>query len=310
MAVLQNGLRWIHATVVVLLALGLGGCGDETHATGTNGGPSKLVMAFQPQEDVTKLEPNAMQLVKYLEGRVGCEVRHYMPTDYTAVVEALRGKQADIAYFSAWPCALAETMADVEVFAAEKRTEGPFYWSQWYVLADSPYRSLADLKGKKVAFTSQTSTSGFLFPYAKLIEEGVLPPRGDPKSVFADVLFAGGYEQALKALVAGQVEAAAASDYAFPRYLKPEEQARVRVIAKQGPVPSHCLAYRKALPEATKAKIREAFLALNEEANRELLKKVYGAEGLVAVDGNHLAGLKKALEQTGVATAIDRFKVK
>ena len=41
--------------------------------------------------------------------------------------------------------------------------------------------------------SSPTSTSGWLFPLAKLTEEGVVPKGADPKTVFSDVLFAGGY---------------------------------------------------------------------------------------------------------------------
>jgi len=300
--------RTIAASIALALAAGgLAGCPD-THATNANGAPKTLIIAFQPQSDVAKLQPKADRLAEYVKGKVGIETKVFLPTDYPAVVEALRGKQADVAYFSAWPFALAEELAGVEVFAAEKRVEGPFYWSQWYVKKDSPYRSLADLKGKRAAFTDPLSTSGFLFPYAKLIEEGLLPTKGDPKGYFADVTFAGGYEQALKALVAGQVDVAAASDYAPGRYLTPEQQADIRVIARQGPVPSHCIAYRKALPEDLKAKIRGAFLALNDEANRAVLKDVYGATELVPVDASHIAGLRKALEATGATADLARFK--
>lgn len=292
-------------TLLGVLALcigGLVGCSKN----GSHG--QTVVIAFQPQEDTAKLAPNADALAKFISTKTGLPTKVFLPSDYVAVVEALRGRNADVAYFSAWPYALAQEIAGAEVFAAEKRGGETHYWSQWYVRADSSYRSLADLKGKPVAFTSPTSTSGWLFPRAKLSEEGVLPRGADPRTVFPDVLFAGGYEQALKALVAGQVEAAAASDYAPGRYLTEEQQKNVRVIARQGPVPTHVLAWRKELPQDLKDKLRAAFLALNEPENAELLKNTYGSEALAAVDDSHIANLKAALDASGIETALPTFR--
>lgn len=286
--------------LAILTLLGATGCSRNE--------PTTLVIAFQPQEDTAKLAPNAAALAHFIGEKIGLPTKVFLPADYIAVVEALRGKQADVAYFSAWPYALATELAGAEIFAAERRNGETHYWSHWYVRADSPYKSLADLKGKPIAFTSPTSTSGWLFPMAKLTEEGVVAKGADPKSAFSDVLFAGGYEQALKALVAGQVEAAAASDYAPARFLSVEQRAGVRVLAKQGPVPTHVLAWRKDLPPATKEKIRAAFLALNEPANKVLLANTYGSEALVAVDESHVLALQKALDATGRGTELSTFK--
>jgi phosphonate transport system substrate-binding protein len=159
--------------------------------------------------------------------------------------------------------------------------------------------SLADAKGKPAAFTAPSSTSGYLFPLAKLVDDGLLPKQGDPAAYFGKVLFAGGYEQALKALVNGQVEVAAASDYALARYLTPDEQAKVEVIARQGPVPTHCVAVKNTLSPELRAKVQAALLKLNE--NKELLKTVYGAEKFAPVTHDqHVAALAHALEVTGL----------
>lgn len=288
------------AAFALLCTLALAGCNKS--------GGQELVIAFQPQEDVAKLTPNAERLAEFVEEKTGVRTRAYLPTDYVAVVEALRGKQADVAYFSAWPYLLSEELAGTEVFAAEKRDDKTFYQSQWYVRADSEARSLSDLAGKRIAFTSPTSTSGYLFPLAALVEEGILETGEDPAGKFAEVTFAGGYEQALKALVNGQVDAAAASDYAPGRYLSEEERRGIRVLRAQGPVPTHVLAWREDLPPELKEKVRAAFLALNDPANREVLKAAYGAQEIVAVDRTHIEPLAKAVKATGREAELARFR--
>ena len=270
---------------------------------------TKLVFAFQPQENPEALSPNANQLAAFLQERIGLPCEVFLPTSYAAVVEALRGQNADVAYFSGWPYLMAHRMADVELLVAETRAGQPFYYSQWYVLADSAIQTTADLKGKHIAFTSPTSTSGYLFPLAKVIQDGHLKTGEDPKSFFGEVLFAGGYEQALKALVHGKVEAAAASDYAFARYLSPEEQAKLRVLVKQGPVPTHGIGVRKALPEPLKAKIKAAFLELNKDEHKALLKSVYGAEQLVERSHDeHVQALDAAQKAVGADFALEKKK--
>src|SRR3989304_1103072 len=55
-----------------------------------------------------------------------------------------------------------------DVVIGEEKVERPFYFSYWVVPKDSPYTSLQDLKGKRVAFPSPLSTSGYVFPMARL----------------------------------------------------------------------------------------------------------------------------------------------
>lgn len=264
--------------------------------------PVELVFAFQPQENPEKLQLNAKAMTEFLSKEIGMPVKVYLPTDYAAVVEALRAGHAHVAYFSAWPYMLARKLAGADIIAAEVRGDGQtYYYSQWYARKDSGIESLKDAKGKKAAFTAPSSTSGYLFPFAKLVEEGLLESKGNPMKFFSIVTFAGGYEQALKALVNKRVDVAAASDYAFGRYLSAEEQAQIKVIAKQGPVPSHCIAAKNSLSQALRDRIQTALLKLNEPDHKELLRSVYGAQQIVATTHDqHVLALAKALEQTGL----------
>lgn len=264
--------------------------------------PSTLAVAFQPQENPEQLQLNAEQMTKFLAAELGMPVKVYLPTDYAAVVEALRAGHAHVAYFSAWPYLLAHELAGAAIVVAEERNGQTYYHSQWYARTDNAaVNSLADAKGMAAAFTSPTSTSGYLFPYAKLVDDGLVPAKGDPAKFFSQVLFAGGYEQSLKAVLHGQVAVGAASDYALAKYLKPDEQAQIKVISKQGPVPTHCLAVKGDLSPELRARIQAALLKLNEPEHRELLKSVYGAQKLVAVTHDqHVGALAHALAVTGL----------
>lgn len=273
----------------------------ENAASADNKKPAeqiKITFAFQPQENPEGMQLDVKKFADFISKQTGYETEVFLPTSYAAVVEALRGKNADVAYFSAWPYMIAHDKANAEILVAEERRGNPYYYSQWYALKDGPIKELGDLKGKTIAFTSPTSTSGYLFPFSKVIEEGLVPEGGEPRDFFGEVLFAGGYQQAILALINGKVEAAAASDYALMQYLTEEQRERVHVVSKQGPVPTHLLAIRADLPDDVKDNIRKALLELNKDENKDLLKSVYGAEKLVErTHEEHVGALDKAIKR-------------
>ena len=154
--------------------------------------PETLTIAFLPQEDPEKLLIEAEKIADFLSERIGIPVKALVPLEYAAVVEALRGGHAQIAFLSARPAVLAHEMADAWIILGEIRRGKTYYYSQWYVRTDSGIETLRDLEGKTVAFSSPTSTSGYLFPVAKLVEEGLLEQgKADPKAFFKEVIFSG-----------------------------------------------------------------------------------------------------------------------
>lgn len=282
----------------------------ETESTEETSGdqPEEVVFAFQPQENPEGLRPDADRLADYMSDAIGVPADVYLPTSYAAVVEALRSENADVAYFSGWPYLIASRKTDVDLLVVEERNGNPYYHSRLYVDASSDIQSPSDLKGKSISFTSPTSTSGYLFPMAKVIEETSMETGDDPKSFFSNVVYAGGYQQSLQALLHDRVDVAAASDYAFQLYLSDEERKKIRILTEQGPVPTHGVAVRSALPGDLKQKIEKAFLALNDSEHNDLLKSLYGAEKLVERNHEeHVSALEGALETVGEDRGLEGF---
>lgn len=289
-----------------------GNGGDEPQSTADESsgddGPDEVVFAFQPQENPEGLRPDANRLAEFMTERIGAKAKVFLPTSYAAVVEALRAGNADVAYFGGWPYLIASRKADVDLLVVEERYDNPYYHSEWYVDADSDIESVADLEGRNVAFISPTSASGYLFPWAKVIEETSMQKGDDPKSFFSEVVFAGGYQQALQSLVHDRVDAAAASEYALELYVDDDERENIRILSRQGPVPTHGVAVRSTLPDKTKSAIREAFLDLNSDENKDLLTSLYGADKLLEQShDDHVAPLKEALVTTGEERDIEGF---
>lgn len=288
-------------------------CGDDSDSPGATSEPktAKITMAVQPTTTPEKLTADAKEIEKFLAQRMNGEVELVFPTSFAGVIESLRFGHAQAAFMSAWPSYLARKLGGAEVVLAEvrevvigeKKTEEPFYYSYWVVKKDSPITSLEQLKGKKVSFPSQLSTSGYIAPMARLIELGLLVTDGkeaDPKKYFGDVLYSGGYAQSYEALKAGQVEATViAGDVAETLYR--DVLGNTRVIETQGPIPSHGVVFAKQLQDPARTRLKEALLELGQPANRDLMRKFISGIFVSfkpTTSDEHLGSLTKYLETT------------
>lgn len=100
------------------------------------------------------------------EKKIGQPIKVFTATDYTGVIEAMRKKRVDIAFFGPLSYVLAEKKAGAEAFAVgvRKSTGKSTYCSIFVVPGDSPAQSLTDLAGKSVTLHSACSTTIRLLP--------------------------------------------------------------------------------------------------------------------------------------------------
>lgn len=259
----------------------------------------ELVLAFIPQENPEKLQGDIKVISAWLAKEIGVPVRGFVGSDHAAAVEALRNNDADISFMGALPYVIANTETGAEAVLAEVYRGSPTYTGRIFVRRDGAIESLADLKGKAIAFADPISESGYLYPLDIFVENGLLKRGEDPKRFFGKVYFAGGYQQAMQAMQAGLVDAAGVSQYA-DLLLTPDQQPQVKWIAESKPIPSHVVIARKGLDPALKAKFVAAMLKLNEPQNVALLKHVYSPDGYVEADPKSFDGVRELAKAYGL----------
>lgn len=304
---MRTALRWVWLIGLFLMA-----CAPRPAAR------TRLVVAVQPTFAVSEVLEKARPLEQYLEQRLGpdVDVEIYVPLSQAGVVEALRFGQAHVAFMGPFAGLLAVERAGAQVVLAEVRevfhgaqkTEATYYYSYWVVPKDSPYPSLAELKGKRACFPSPISTSGYIGPMARLVERGLLPEPAegqevDPKAFFGQVLFAGGYGQCWEALKAGQVDVTViAGD--VPEKLYHEVLDHTRILEEQGPLPSHVVVVSPALSEPLRTRVVEALMGLGAPEHRSLMRQFISGifVGFQKTDARtHLEKLREYLQRTHIA---------
>lgn len=224
-----------------------------------------LVVGLLPAENNEEMVKRFEPMRAYLEKKLGERVKVFTATDYTGVIEAMRKKRVDVAWFGPLSYLLAEQEAGAEAFAVGIRagTNSPTYKSIMVTRCGSGIRTLKDLKGKSVAFVDPASTSGGLVPtYMVKQATGMMP-----QAYFGKFTYAGSHDAAELAVKNGTVDAAADADVTYERMIAKGIITRETqcVIAESAPLPGPPLAWRADLAPDLKKRIGDAVMNAHHE---------------------------------------------
>ncbi|KQP59722.1 MULTISPECIES: phosphonate ABC transporter substrate-binding protein [unclassified Methylobacterium] len=234
----------------------------------------ELTLAVIPAENASGTSDRYAPLTGYLTKSLGVPVKLRIANDYAAVIESQRAGNAQLAFYG--PASFARavmTGVKVEPIVNQTHDTGASgYYSVIYVRADSPYKTIADLKGKNLALVDPNSTSGNQAPRFFLHKAGY-----PVDAFFGKTVYAGSHENAVLALVQGTVDAAAnlyntdtdtmVTRMAAKGMLKKPDgsamtQADFRVVFKSDFLPEGPFAMLASLPDDLKAKVRQALVDL------------------------------------------------
>jgi len=263
--------------------------------------PREIVVALKPDKDPDLMLEERESLAAFLSPRLGRPVRVIVPLAAAVILEGFANGTIDLGYLSATDLVRAADRGLARMLLMGEIDGKTYYQSYWVTLADHPARSVADLRGQPIAFASRSSTSGFVVPLDHLHRQGLLQPGQQPEAFFGQgkVWFGTGYVSAIERVLAGHAAAAAVSDYVIDqdRHLSAEQRARLRVLAAQGPVPTHVIAVRASLPEGTAALLREAILGADDPAAAGLQARLFSGRLIAGDEASHLQPLREALQR-------------
>jgi phosphonate transport system substrate-binding protein len=279
--------------LAVALALVLG-CAGSLSAQAK---PLHLVLT--PSQKPTDLLAAGEEFGQVLGRLLGVPVKVTVASDYAAVVEALRNRTADLAFTHPGGYVLASREAKATIVAKNVWHGKSSFTSRIFVRRDGGVRQLEELRGKTMAFVDPTSSSGYIYPMALLIQRGLVKNR-DPRSFFREVVFAGAHDAAMRALLNGHVDAIASFDLAREQYLKdPAERERIVVIAETPPIPEAGIAARDGLDQHTFARVRAALISIRGPAYADLLKRLYEIDGFEPAEDREYDPVRAAFELVG-----------
>ena len=233
----------------------------------------ELTFAVVPAENASGVTERWTPFMAYLSEELGVKVTLRIANDYAAVIEGQRSGNIQIACYGSASFARARlTGVKTDAFASDLNADGGTgYYSVFFVKANSPYKSIDQLKGKNLGLVDPNSTSGNNVPRFELDKMGI----SDVDSYFAKVVFTGSHENAILALAQGTVDVAANQwtsddDSTLAQMLtkgmlknadgSAMKKEDFRIIHKSAPIIGPSMyAYSSDLPDDLKGAIAKAF---------------------------------------------------
>ena len=317
--------RWI-TSFVLSCAVGMAGCGQHPAAQASSdwrGQMKQIRFAVRGSESDPAMATRWDVYRDYLSKAVGVPVKLYESSDYNGTIQALSSGQVDMAMIAGGGYANVDAQVGTKVapVLTVRQAEGSMgYYSALLVKKDSPVHTLADMKGRSLGYVDFNSTSGYLYPRAKMREQGI-----EPDTFFGKTSFAGGHTQAVMALENGQFDAAiievgggdpvhgftTGPQYTMARRGLIDPKA-FRIVWVVGPIPNAAIATRTDRPQPYIDAVRGAMAALPYD-DPELWRGIGQPDGsaLTAVDRSFYAEVIKLraadiAQRRGGATRADK----
>lgn len=148
--------------------------------------PSTLIFAYTPVEDPAVYAAAWSDFLTHMEKETGKKVQFFPVGSNAAQIEAMRAGRLHIAGFNTGSTPLAVACSGFRPFTIMASKDGAFgYEMEIITYPGSGIEDVPGIKGHKMAFTSETSNSGFKAPSALLKSEFGMEAGRDFEPVFS-----------------------------------------------------------------------------------------------------------------------------
>ena len=276
-------------TAIVVLCILLSGRYEPLQAR------SPIRIGMVPDAGATQVSIDEKRpLQDYLSHALGQPVELVIPTSYNATVEGIGNGSLDFAYFGG----LTYCKAHVRFGAiplVQREIDQRFH-ALLITQSDSSIHTLADLKGKRMAFGDINSTSGHLFAVKAMTAAGV-----NPEKDLKWQRFTGSHAATIEAVASGAADAGSVDETVYKAMISEGkvDGNKLRVFYITPPFPDYVWAARKDLDPALQQKFEQAFLNLSETHNSAILSILRGQHFVRANDAEYV-DMRQIAKQLGL----------
>ena len=225
--------------------------------------PSTLVFSYTPVEDPAVYAEVWKEFIDHLAKETGKKVQFFPVQSNAAQLEAMRAGRLHVAGFNTGSNPLAVNCAGFVPFAMMASNDDRYgYEMEILTYPGSGIEKVEDIKGKKLAFTSETSNSGYKAHSALLKQEFKMEAGTDFEPVFS-----GKHDNSILGVANKDYPAAAIANSVLSRMLERDvvKSEQLVSIYKSQSFPTTGYGYVYNLKPELAEKVKEAFFNFNWE---------------------------------------------
>jgi phosphonate transport system substrate-binding protein len=258
-----------------------------------------LTIGLIPEQNVFRQMKRYEPIGDYIRERTGLEVRFTILRRYGNIIDSFTSEKMDGAFWGSFTGALAIEKLGIEPIVRPIWLDGTStYHGHVFVRKDSQIRSVADMKGKTMAFVERATTAGYVFPMAYLREHGVR----DLSSYFEEYYFAGSHDATILAVLDKRADIGCAKNTIFSLVASsdPRVEDELVVLTDSPTVPSNGLGIRPDLDPDTKSQLRDTLLGMATDKEGQKALRAFGALRFIPTTTEDYRPVFEIAERAGI----------
>jgi phosphonate transport system substrate-binding protein len=249
---------------------------------GQSGYKLSILSIYSPQETFAQLRPLAAHLAAALKA----PVEPVIYSNNEQYEKSLNNGEIDFGFEN--PPVYVKLTTHEALAMALQGAEGDMYAGVIVTTSDSPFRALADLKGKRIAIVSLTSGGGFLSQKLTFLENGIDITR---EATLVEVV-ENKQENVLLAVHLEEADAGFIRESALHMADAFMPAGRLRVMQKTALIPNWVFSAKKSLPPPVKKAVLDA---LTEMRKGNVVLGAMRVDGFRPASDKEFNGTRKAL---------------
>ncbi len=260
---------------------------------------TEVMIGLIPEQNVFELVNTYRPLETYIENKTGFKIRLTMLSRYGNIIDHFSARKLDGAFWGSFTGAMAIKKLGVEPIARPLWLDGTStYHGYVFARKSAKIKNVAAMRGKTMAFVEKATTAGYIFPVAYFREHGVR----NIDAYFKEYYFTGSHDAAIRAVLSGEAEIGAAKNtiYDLVAGQDPRVKTEVVVLAESPKVPSNGLGLARTVAPATKSRLTEVLLEMDQDPDGKAVLRKFGANKFIKTVAEDYKPVFDIAEKAGI----------
>ncbi len=274
-------LQFLAISVIFLVVNGL--IIENTCFAQGNWKTDQITIALIPEKNKSDQLRRYRHISSYLAENLDIHIRLDL-VPYDRLTETLKTGKAQAGFFGSFGYVITDYQIGLIPLARPVWKNGTSTYAGYLIARkNGGIKNIEDMKNKKIALVSKTTTAGYIFPKAYLLKNGV----PSLESHFSKVVYTGNHENAAWTVFYGEADLAALKNHIYNELIKtyPKFAETIEVIAESEKVPSNCFAVSSNMEPDLKDKMLALLLKMHQNKKGQKKLSQFGAKKFIVTTG-------------------------